>query len=63
MSTTEYNEARAEEFAGRLLDVLNGGALAVMISVGHRTGLFDALARMDAATSEELAAAAGKNER
>ena len=63
MSTTEYDEARAEEFAGRLLDVLNGGALAVMISVGHRTGLFDALAEMEAATSEELASAAGKNER
>ena len=27
-----------DEFAGRLLDVLNHGALAVMISIGHRTG-------------------------
>ena len=46
-----------------MLDLLNGGALAVMISVGHRTGLFDALAELDAATSQELADAAGLDER
>ena len=55
--------ARAEAFAGRMLDMLNGGALAVMISVGHRTGLFDALAELDGATSQELADAAGLDER
>ena len=30
-----------------MLDMLNGGALMVMASVGHRTGLFDALAKLD----------------
>ena len=34
-----------------------------MTSVGHRAGLFDALAELDAATSPELATAAGLNER
>ncbi len=63
MSSTTYDEARAEAFAGRMLDLLNGGALAVMISVGHRTGLLDALAAQGDVTSQELATAAGLDER
>ena len=63
MASTAYDEGRAEAFAGRMLDLLNGGALAVMISVGHRTGLFDALAELGDATSQELADAAGLDER
>jgi 2-polyprenyl-3-methyl-5-hydroxy-6-metoxy-1,4-benzoquinol methylase len=63
MSETAYDTRRAEAFAGRMLDLLNSGALAVMISVGHRTGLFDALGPGDAATSQELADAAGLDER
>ena len=63
MTTSTYDESRAEAFAGRMLEMLNGGALAVMISVGHRTGLFDALGELDAATSHELADAAGLDER
>lgn len=61
--TTTYDDAKAEEFAGRILETLNGGAVAVMLSVGHRTGLFDAMAERGAATSEQLADAAGLNER
>ncbi len=63
MSATAYDQSRAEAFAGRMLDLLNGGALSVMISVGHRTGLLDALAELDDATSRELADAAGLDER
>ena len=63
MVETAYDVKRAEAFAGRVLEVLNGGALAVMISVGHRTGLFDALGELDDATSQELADAAGLDER
>jgi 2-polyprenyl-3-methyl-5-hydroxy-6-metoxy-1,4-benzoquinol methylase len=63
MFETAYDSERAEAFAGRMLDLLNSGALAVMISVGHRTGLFDALAGLDDATSRELADAAGLDER
>src|SRR5690606_12133932 len=37
---------RAAEFAERLLTALNDGALRLMISIGHRTGLFDRLAAM-----------------
>ena len=63
MSETTYDSQRAEAFAGRMLDMLNGAALMVLTSVGHRTALFDALAASDGATSDELAAAAGLNER
>jgi 2-polyprenyl-3-methyl-5-hydroxy-6-metoxy-1,4-benzoquinol methylase len=54
---------RAEAFAGRLLSALNDGALCLMVSIGHRTGLFDALSDQAPLTSHELAARAGLNER
>jgi 2-polyprenyl-3-methyl-5-hydroxy-6-metoxy-1,4-benzoquinol methylase len=63
MAATTYDETKAEAFAERMLDMLNGGALMVMASVGHRTGLFDALAETGPAASAELADAAGLDER
>ncbi len=63
MSTTEIDQNKAEEFAGRMLGVLNDGALALMTSIGHRTGLFDAMAGLPPSTSGEIAAAAGLDER
>lgn len=54
---------RAEAFADRLLNALNESALCLMLSVGHRTGLLDAMAGRPAATSEELADRAGLDER
>ena len=63
MASTTYDQARADAFAERMLELLNGGALAVMLSVGHRTGALDALAARGPATSSELAAAAGLDER
>ena len=54
---------RKEAFAERLLQALNDGALCLMISVGHRTGVFDTMSRLAPSTSEGIAAAAGLNER
>ena len=48
---------------GTMIGVLNGGGLAMMCSIGHRTGLFDALAPVGAVTSHELADATELNER
>src|SRR5437879_5658192 len=54
---------KVEEFGGQLLSTMNNGMLTLMISVGHRTGLFDVMSGMGPSTSEEIANAAGLNER
>jgi ubiquinone/menaquinone biosynthesis C-methylase UbiE len=51
------------EFAERMLRTMNEAALALMVSVGHRTGLFDVMAAMPAATSAEIASRASLDER
>ena len=56
------SEPRAN-FAGRMNHMLNEAALALMVSVGHRTGLFDVMAEMPPATSAEIASRASLNER
>ena len=50
-------------FADRFLEMLDGGALALMVSIGHRVGMFDAMAEMPSSSSHEIAAAAGLDER
>ncbi len=59
----EFDQTKAEAFAEKILGVMNGAALALMTSIGHRTGLFDTLTSLPQATSERLADAAGMNER
>jgi ubiquinone/menaquinone biosynthesis C-methylase UbiE len=63
MTIQDLNQARAEAFAGRMFDILNHGAIALMASVGHRTGLFDTMAGLPPTTSAGIADAAGLNER
>lgn len=58
-----FDQAKAEAFAEEVLATLNHGALCLMISVGHRTGLFDIMSKMAPATSSGIAARAGLNER
>lgn len=58
-----YDKQRARDFLGHMLATMNGGAMALMCSVGHRTGLFDTMATMEAATPAEIASAAGLAER
>lgn len=57
------DQAKSDQFAEKLLGVLNGAALALMLSIGHRTGLFDAMEGQAAMTSHELALRAGLTER
>jgi ubiquinone/menaquinone biosynthesis C-methylase UbiE len=54
---------RAESFAARVRTILDGGALALLFSIGHRTGLFDVLASMPPAPSAAIAREAGLDER
>lgn len=50
-------------FAARMIDMLNSSAVMLMTSVGHRTGLLDAMAILPASTVSEIARAARLNER
>ncbi len=58
-----FDASKAEAFAGNLLDTLNKSALALMISLGHRSGLFDVLRGLPPATSAEISDKAKLNER
>ena len=40
---TRFDHKRSDAFADRLVNTLNEGALCVMLSIGHRTGLFDCM--------------------
>jgi 2-polyprenyl-3-methyl-5-hydroxy-6-metoxy-1,4-benzoquinol methylase len=53
----------SEEFAGRMLQIINDGATALMVSIGHKTGLFDTMAELPPSTGEDIAKAAGLQER
>jgi 2-polyprenyl-3-methyl-5-hydroxy-6-metoxy-1,4-benzoquinol methylase len=51
-------------FQDYMTDVLNKGTLALMLSIGHRTRLFDIISSLDIpSTSEEIASKAKLNER
>lgn len=56
-------EESSEAFERRMVQMMNHGLLAVMVSVGHRTRLFDTMAESGWVTSAELAASAGLDER
>lgn len=60
---TPFDSGKAEAFAGRLLSALNSGGLCLMASIGHRTGLFDAMRDQPPMTSTEIASRAALNER
>ena len=57
------NQEQAQAFAGRFSNAVNDGAVCLMASIGHRTGLFDARRDQTPGTAAEIAARAGLNER
>src|SRR5215470_9678373 len=57
-----FDPEKAAAFGGRIMQILGGGLLSLMVDIGHRTGLF-AAASEGWATSDQLAARAGLNER
>lgn len=63
MTALELDATRLEAFAGRMVGVVNDGLLALSVSIGHQTGLFDTMAQLPPSTSEEIAATAGLQER
>lgn len=52
-----------DAFAGRLLEIYNHGMINLLISLGHRTGLFNVMSDASPRTSAGLARDAGLNER
>lgn len=51
------------DFSNYMIDVINKGSLSIMLSVGHRTRLFDILSALPPSTAEEIALMAKLNER
>ena len=61
--TINFNQTQSDQFAERMITMLNHGALGLMTSIGHRTGLFDSLAELGPSTSQQIADTANLNER
>jgi SAM-dependent methyltransferase len=52
-----------EEFSERMVAAIDSASLAILVSVGHQTGLLDTMAGLAPATSAQIADASGLNER
>lgn len=63
MSEAQAGGSTVAGFAERMTRMLNEASLALMVSVGHQTGLFDVMAALPAATSAEIASRASLDER
>ena len=63
MTTSAIDESKAQAFMLQMLGMINGAMLTLMTSIAHRAGLFDAMATLPPSTSEEIATAAGLDER
>ena len=63
MTTLDPNTDTTEEFAERMVGAIDSASLAILLSIGHQTKLFDTLAELPPATSTQIADAAGLNER
>src|ERR1700745_2851253 len=63
MTTLDETPKTTEEFAQRVTTTIDGASLTILFSIGHQTGLFDAMAQLGPSTSAQIAEAAGLNER
>ncbi|MEE4238872.1 MAG: class I SAM-dependent methyltransferase [Anderseniella sp.] len=58
-----FDAGAADAFAENVGGIINAGAISVMLSIGHRTGLFDLMAQLPPATSDDIASRAALAER
>lgn len=63
MQQRPMDEQRAAAFADRMVSAVDAASLVLQCSIGDQLGLFDVLAELDDATSEQIAQAAGMQER
>lgn len=61
--TVTLNQPKAEAFVEKMVGVMNNAAIALMTSLGHRSGLFDTMSRLPPASSGGIAEAAQLSER
>ncbi len=63
MTTIELDQTKIETFGADILQIVANSFVGLGLSVGTRTGLFDTLASLPPATSDQIARAAGLQER
>jgi SAM-dependent methyltransferase len=63
METHTLDRAKADAFSQKMLDLLNHGFLIFLVSIGHKTKPFDRMSELPPSTTEEVARAAGLNQR
>ena len=63
MTVATLDQSVAERFSERTLQIVNNASLAMMMSIGHRTGLFDTMSHLPPASAGQIAKAAQLNER
>ncbi len=61
--SNEPDSARAQAFAGRMMGLLNDSFLGILISIGYQAKLFEVMNQLPPSTSEDIAKAAGLQER
>lgn len=59
----QLNKDKANAFAERMLQVLNEAAIAMMTSIGHRTGLFQVMSNLEPSSAQVIAEEAGLDKR
>jgi SAM-dependent methyltransferase len=63
MPEAEFDRAKAKAFTQLMVRHLEGAAVSLMLEVGRRVGLLEAMATMGAVTSAEIAGKTGLSER
>ena len=61
--TSDLNAEKLSAFGKKIGDILNGASAALMISIGHKVRLFDAMSEIGPCSSEQLAEFSKLNER
>ena len=51
------------DFSQYLIDIINAGSLSIMLSIGHRTRIFDVMTQIPPSTTQEIASKSNLNER
>ncbi|MEO0738251.1 MAG: hypothetical protein AAFZ35_15760 [Cyanobacteria bacterium J06649_12] len=58
-----FDDSKVDALSQQLTTIFNSSALSLMVSIGHRTRLFDVLSLLPPSKSSQVAHAAGLQER